>query len=135
MAESGFGYEKGDPLLEAHNRAVSAWRRVNARAKQRNSNENHYDKNKHPERGPHKVETSFIVLSRSGMRVFKSSSIKIEVANRTLMEKYPEYGKDGKFLVLEVSEKGEGVVVKPNGGKTPLFKNRYENSRTKKGGI
>lgn len=36
---------------------------------------------------------------------------------------YPNFGRDGNFLTLKVSEKypGKVVVVDPRGGETPLF--------------
>ena len=77
------------------------------------------------ERGTGTAETSFIEGRPSGSRVWNSDSLKIELANQTLTQKYPEYGKDGKFLTLEVSKDkkylGKVVVVGPRGGKTPLF--------------
>jgi len=51
--------------------------------------------------------------------------VKIQLANETLTQKYPNYRKDGNVLTLKVSKKypGKVVFVGPRGGETPLFKN------------
>ena len=45
-------------------------------------------------------------------------NVKIKIANLTLEEKYPEYGKDGKRLILEVSKIYPGKVVESIRGDT-----------------
>ena len=45
----------------------------------------------------------------------------IELANQWLKEEYPQYGKDGNLLTLEV-QNGKVVLVGSRGGRTPLFK-------------
>ena len=45
----------------------------------------------------------------------------IELANQTIEKEYPQYGKNGKLLTLEVRN-GKVVVIGPNGGPTNLFK-------------
>ena len=81
--------------------------------------------NRPPERGSHTAETSFIEGNASGSRVHTQDSVKIQLANETLTQKYPNYGKDGNVLTLKVSKKypGKVVFVGPRGGETPLFKN------------
>ena len=49
-------------------------------------------------------------------------STKIELPNMTLEQNYPEYGKNGKRLILEVSKEkcpGKVGVIGPRGGQTP----------------
>ena len=78
--------------------------------------------NRPAERGSHTVETSFIEGCLSGP-VLTLDEMKITLANET--QQYPEYGKDGNFLTLEVSKgknKDKVVVIGPRGGETPLFK-------------
>lgn len=80
--------------------------------------------NRPPERGPHTAETSFIEGVPSG-RVSNTDSLRIRTANETLKQSYPDYGENGKFLTLEVSQKkypGKVVVRGPKGGETTLFK-------------
>ena len=55
-----------------------------------------------PERGSDNAETYFI-KGNTGSRTI--DSLKIQVAKKTLSQKYPNYGKDGKILTLEVSKK------------------------------
>jgi len=78
--------------------------------------------NRPPERGLDTAETSFIEGNASGSRVYTQDSVKIQLADETLAQKFPNYGKDGKLLTLEVSNNGKVVVVGPNGGRTTLFK-------------
>ena len=75
--------------------------------------------NREKEKGPASAETSFIEgnISRRNK--------KITLANLTLEQKYPEYGKNNKSLILEVSKgkyPGKVVVIGPRGGQIPLFK-------------
>ena len=75
--------------------------------------------NREKEKGPASAETSFIEgnISRRNQ--------KITLANLTLEQKYPEYGKNNKSLILEVSKgkyPGKVVVIGPRGGQIPLFK-------------
>ena len=49
----------------------------------------------------------------------------LKLANTTLEQKYPDYGKDGKLLTLQLSKTkypGKVFVIGPRGGGTPLFK-------------
>ena len=70
--------------------------------------------NRPPKRGPRTAETSFI---EGGV---DSDTLKVRLANKTIIQEYPQYGKEGKFLTLKVS-KGEVFVVGPKGGETRLF--------------
>ena len=65
------------------------------------------------------AETSYIEGMPEG-RVKDPASLKIELANHTLQEKYPNYGKEGKFLTLKVVN-GEVLVAGPKGGGTNLY--------------
>ena len=65
------------------------------------------------------AETSFIEGMPSG-RVKNMDSLKMELAHQTIQEQYPQYGKDGNLLTLEVVD-GKVVVVGPKGGLTRLF--------------
>ena len=79
--------------------------------------------NKPPERGSDTAETSFIEDDTGSRTTF--DFLKIQVANETLSQKYPKYGKDGKILSLELSKTkypGKVVVIGPRGGETLLFK-------------
>lgn len=86
---------------------------------------------------PTMVDTSFIE-GTSGRRV-NSDSLKIQAANLNRERMYPNYGRDGNFLTLKVSEKypGKVVLVGPRGfherwnGEPKVIKNRHENSRSK----
>ena len=77
--------------------------------------------NRKKEKGSAIAETSFI---EGNIPRMNPDNVKIKIANLTLEEKYPEYGKDGKRLILEVSKKypGKVVVIGPRGGQIPLFK-------------
>ena len=77
--------------------------------------------NREKEKGSGIAETSFI---EGNIPRMNPDNVKIKIANLTLEEKYPEYGKDGKRLILEVSKKypGKVVVIGPRGGQIPLFK-------------
>ena len=77
--------------------------------------------NREKEKGSGIAETSFI---EGNVPRMNPDYAKITLANLTLEEKYPEYGKDGKRLILEVSKKypGKVVVIGPRGGQIPLFK-------------
>ena len=47
------------------------------------------------------------------------------MANKSLQDEYPHYGKEGRFLNREVSKDkfpGKGVVIGPKGDETPLYK-------------
>ena len=69
------------------------------------------------------VENSFIEGDTGNRTTF--DSLKIQVANETLSQKYPNYGKDGNLLTLKVSKTKypeKIVVIGPRGGETPLFK-------------
>ena len=66
------------------------------------------------------AETSFIEGNPSG-RVRTAGSMKMELAHQKIQEQYPQYGKDGKRLTLEVQD-GKVVVVGSRGGSTNLFK-------------
>ena len=48
-------------------------------------------------------ETSFIEGNPSG-RVRTADSMKMELAHQMIADKYPEHGKDGKLLTLEVQD-------------------------------
>ena len=72
-----------------------------------------------PTHGPDTAETFFIEGTPSG-RVWSSDTLKIIVANETLKQEYPNYGKNGKFLTLVV-KKGKVFLVGPKGGETRLF--------------
>ena len=58
--------------------------------------------NREKEKEPSTAETSFI---EGNVPRMNPDYAKITLANLTLEEKYPEYGKDGKRLILEVSKK------------------------------
>lgn len=75
-------------------------------------------RNKPPEYGNRTAETSFIAPGSEPVRTLYG--LKIAGANDTLMQKYSEYGKDGKFLNLKFS-KAKVLVIGPKGGKCPLF--------------
>ena len=78
--------------------------------------------NREKEKGPGIAETSFI---EGNIPRMNPDNVKIKIANLTLEQKYPEYGKDGKRLILEVSKgkyPGKVVVIGPRGGEIPLFK-------------
>ena len=72
-----------------------------------------------------------------------ADSLKIQTAHEMIQNEYPQYGKDGKLLTLEVRN-GKVVVIGPKGGPTDLLKadgrtlnpkiskNRYETPWTKK---
>ena len=78
--------------------------------------------NREKEKGSGIAETSFI---EGNIPRMNPDNVKIKIANLTLEQKYPEYGKDGKRLILEVSKKkypGRVVVIGPRGGETLLFK-------------
>ena len=80
--------------------------------------------NRTSERGSHHADTSFIEGTPSG-RIMTSETLRIQVANETLQQEYPNYGKDGKVLTLAISKgryRNQVVVVGPKGGETPLFK-------------
>ena len=71
-----------------------------------------------PERGPHHADTSFIEGTPSG-RIMTSDNMRIETANETLQQEYPNYGKDGKVLTLAISKgryRNQVVVVGPRRG-------------------
>ena len=69
--------------------------------------------------GPKTAETSFIEGETSG-RVMNADSLKMELAHETIQTQYPQYGKDGNLLTLEVVD-GKVVVFGPWGGRTSLF--------------
>ena len=74
------------------------------------------------EKGPVIAETSFI---EGNIPRMNPDNVKIKIAYLTLEQKYPEYGKDGKRLILAVSKKkypGKVVVIGPRGGEILLFK-------------
>ena len=77
--------------------------------------------NREKEKGSGIAETSF---TEGNIPRMNPDNVKIKIANLTLEQKYPEYGKDGKRLILEVSKKypGKVVVIGPRGGQIPLFK-------------
>ena len=78
--------------------------------------------NREKEKGPGIAETSF---TEGNIPRMNPDNVKIKIANLTLEQKYPEYGKDGKRLILEVSKgkyPGKVVVIGPRGGQIPLFK-------------
>ena len=78
--------------------------------------------NRGKEKGPGIAETSF---TEGNIPRMNPDNVKIKIENLTLEEKYPEYGKDGKRLILVVSEgkyPGKVVVIGPRGGQIPLFK-------------
>ena len=77
--------------------------------------------NREKEKGPGIAETSFI---EGNIPRINPDNVKIKIANLTLEQKYPEYGKDGKRLILQVSKKypDKVVVIGPSGGQTLLFK-------------
>ena len=58
--------------------------------------------NRTPERGSHHADTSFIEGTPSG-RIMTSEALRIQTANETLQQEYPNYGKDGKVLTLAIS--------------------------------
>ena len=81
--------------------------------------------NKPPERGPHTANTSFIEGTPSG-RIMASEELRIRTGNELLQQEYPDYGKDGDFLILKIPKAGERnagklVVVGPQKGETLLF--------------
>ena len=73
-----------------------------------------------PKRGPKTAETSFIEGEPSG-QVMTADSLRIQTANETLKMDYPQYGKDGKLLTLEVA-RGKVIAVGKRGGRYPFFK-------------
>ena len=73
-----------------------------------------------PKRGPKTAETSFIEEQPSG-KVMTADCLRIQTANETLKMDYPQYGKDGKLLTLEVA-RGKVIAVGKRGGRYPLFK-------------
>ena len=72
-----------------------------------------------PKRGPDTIETSFIEGTPLG-RVWSSDTFKIMVANEAIKQEYPQYGENGKYLILKVKD-GKVFIVGPRGGETPLF--------------
>ena len=79
--------------------------------------------NRPPERDSDTVENSFIEGDTGSRTTF--DPLKIQVANETLSKKYPNYGKDGTILTLELSKTkypGKVVVIGPRGGEIPLLK-------------
>ena len=78
--------------------------------------------NRGQEKGPGIAETSFI---EGNIPIMNPDNVKIRIANITLEQKYPDYGKDGKRLILVISKDkypGKVIVIGPGGGQTPLFK-------------
>ena len=78
--------------------------------------------NREKEKGSGIAETSFI---EGNIPRMNPDNVKLKIANLTLEQKYPEYGKDGKYLILQVSKDkypDKVVVIGPSGGQTPLFK-------------
>ena len=65
------------------------------------------------------AETTFIEGMPKG-RVRDAASLKSELANQRIEEKYPNYGKDGKLLTLKVVA-GQVLVAGPKGGGTNLY--------------
>lgn len=47
--------------------------------------------------------------------ILQECRLKIELANETLQQKYPEYRKDGKFLILSFVRRAERRVVGKRG--------------------
>ena len=65
------------------------------------------------------AETSFSAGMPSE-RVKNMDSLKMELAYQRIQEQYPQYGKDGNLLTLEVVD-GKVFVVGPKGSRTNLF--------------